>query len=202
MASAVTAWAGSVALLAFVMAGTPGPNNVLFAAAGARQGYLRTVPMLGGMILGFVVLIGACVVGIGEVVAGQPWSQVALTVVASLYMAYLAVALWRATPPQGPRDDAHRLMAWWQMALFQAANPKTWLAILAFTSGKLGPNSPGGLWSDAVGAAVFLSVVWAAASLWVAFGAALHAGLGPEQWGWTMKGMAVLAALTIATFWW
>lgn len=201
-APTVTAWAGSVALLAFVMAGTPGPNNVIFAAAGARQGYLRTVPMLGGMIAGFVVLIGACVVGVGELVAGQPWSRLVLTVVASVYMAYLAVALWRASPPQGPRADTHRLMAWWQMGLFQAANPKTWLAILAFTSGKLGPNSPGGLWLDVAGAAVFLAVVWLAASLWVSFGAALHAGLGPTQWGRSMKVMAVLAALTIVTFWW
>jgi threonine/homoserine/homoserine lactone efflux protein len=34
----VTAWLGSIALLAFVMAATPGPNNLLFAAAGARNG--------------------------------------------------------------------------------------------------------------------------------------------------------------------
>ena len=201
-ARTVTAWVGSVALLSFVMAGTPGPNNVIFAAAGARQGYLRTVPMLGGMIVGFVVLIVACVVGIGGLVSGQPWSRLVLTVVASLYMAYLAVALWRAAPPEGPGDDAHGLMAWWQMALFQAANPKTWLAILVFPSGKLGPNSPGGLGADVVGSAVFLAVVGAAASMWAAFGAALHAGLGPTQWSRTMKVMAVLAALTIVTFWW
>jgi threonine/homoserine/homoserine lactone efflux protein len=197
----VIAWAGSVALLAFVMAATPGPNNVLFAAAGARQGYLRTVPMLGGMIAGFVVLVAACVAGIGSLVAGQPWSRLALTVLASGYMSYLALALWRAAPPKAA-SDAERLMAWWHMAAFQAANPKTWLAILAFTSGKLGPNSPGGPWSDVVGAAIFLVVVWVAASLWVAFGAALHSGLGPDQWVLTTRTMAVLAALTVVTFWW
>ena len=198
----MTAWTGSVALLAFVMAPTPGPNNVLFAAAGARQGYVRTVPMLTGMILGFVVLIGACVAGVGGLVAGQPRTQAVLTVLASVYMAYLAVALWRASPPEDAREQRARLLWWWQMALFQMANPKTWLATLAFVSGKLGPHSPGDRWLDVVGAVVFLVVVWGSASLWVLFGAALSTGLGPTQWHWTMKLMAALAALTIVTFWW
>lgn len=196
------AWAGSVALLSFVMAATPGPNNVLFAAAGARQGYVRSAPMLAGMMLGFLVLIGACTAGIGGLVADQPWSRLTLTVLASAYMAYLAVALWRASPPGEVRREDKPLMSWWQMAAFQVANPKTWLATLAFVSGKLGPNSPGGIWLDVLGAALFLSVVWVSASLWTLFGAALHAGLGPRRWGRTTKTMSVLAALTIATFWW
>ena len=197
----VTVWAVSVALLAFVMAATPGPNNVLFAASGARQGYVRTIPLLGGMTLGFAVLIAACVTGVGGLVAGQPWSRVVLTAVASAYMAYLAVALWRAGPPEGARDGRRRLMSWWQMALFQVVNPKTWLAILAFVSGKLGPNSPGGVWIDVTGSVLFLAVVWVSASLWTAFGAVLHAGSGPARWAVTTKVMAVLAALTIVTFW-
>jgi threonine/homoserine/homoserine lactone efflux protein len=191
-----------VALLSFVMSATPGPNNVLFAAAGARQGYGRTVPMLSGMLLGFIVLIGACAAGVGGLVSGQAWTQVLLTAVASAYMAYLAVALWRAKPATGQRSERGSLMTWWQMALFQIANPKTWLAILAFASGKLGANSPGGWGLDLVGVAVFLGVVWFSASIWTLFGAVLHAGLGPAHWTWTMKAMAVLAALTIITFWW
>jgi threonine/homoserine/homoserine lactone efflux protein len=160
------------------------------------------VPMLGGMIAGFVVLIGACAAGIGGLVGGHRLSQLLLTLLASGYMAYLAVALWRAEPPRDPRGDGGRLMSWWQMAVFQVVNPKTWLAALAFVSGKLGANSPGGAWLDLVGAGVFLAVVWVSASVWTLFGAALHAGLGPARWRGMMKAMAVLAALTIVTFWW
>jgi threonine/homoserine/homoserine lactone efflux protein len=201
-AAQMTAWLGSIAVLAFVMAVTPGPNNVLFAAAGARNGYQRTLPLLAGMIGGFVVLIAAGVVGVGGLLEAVPGSLLGMTTVASAYMAYLAVRLWRANPlPDEPGEDG-TLMTWWQMALFQVANPKTWLAVLAFVTGKLGPHSPGGVATDLVGAACFLAVVWGSASSWALFGAALRARLAADGGRRVMKAMAVLAALTIPTFWW
>jgi threonine/homoserine/homoserine lactone efflux protein len=198
----VTAWLGSIALLAFVMAATPGPNNVLFAAAGARAGYRRTLPLLAGMIGGFVVLIGAVLVGVGGLLDAVPGSRVGMSTVASAYMVYLGVRLWSADPlPDEPGDD-RTLMAWWQMALFQVANPKTWLAVLAFVTGKLGPHSPGGVAADLVGAACFLMVVWGSASAWALFGAALRAHLAADGGQRVMRAMAVLAVLTVITFWW
>lgn len=198
-AGVVTAWLGSIAVLAFVMAATPGPNNLIFAAAGARNGYLRTVPLLGGMLLGFVGLVGAGLAGVGGVVEAVPGSRLAMTAGASAYMGYLAVALWRATPPTG--GETAPLLAWWQMALFQLANPKTWLAVLTFVTGFLGPSSPGGVAVDLLGAACFLAVVCASASLWTLFGAALRAKLAPGSWRRAMRLMAALAVLSIPTLW-
>lgn len=196
----MTAWLGSIVVLAFVMAATPGPNNVLFAAAGARHGYLRTVPLLAGMLGGFVVLIGAGVAGVGGILAAVPGSRLAMTAVASAYMAYLGVRLWRASPEEP--GDAAPLLTWWQMALFQVANPKTWLAVLTFVTGKLGPNGPGGVAGDLAGAACFLAVVWGSASLWTLFGAALRASLAAGHGRRAMRALAILAVLTIPTFWW
>ena len=195
-------WLGSVVLLAAVMAATPGPNNVLFAAAGARHGYLRTIPLLAGMIGGFVVLIGAGAAGVGGLLEAVPGSRLAMTTAASAYMAYLGLRLWRSDPhPDEPGHDSP-LMRWWQMALFQVANPKTWLAVLAFVTGKLGPDSPGGLAADLVGAGCFLAVVWVSASSWTLFGAALRARMDAGHGRGAMRTMAVLALLTIVTFWW
>lgn len=196
------AWLGSVAVLAFVMAVTPGPNNVVFAAAGARHGYRRSLPLLGGMIGGFVLLIAATVAGVGALVQAVPGSRVALTVVASLYMVYLAVRLWRAAGRSGAGTDEGRLLTWWQMTLFQVINPKTWLAILAFVSGKLGGNEPGGTGSALWGTVVFLGVVWFSASLWTLFGSALRAAVGDRHGGRTMRIMALVALGTVPTFWW
>jgi len=200
----VTAWFGSIAVLAFVMAATPGPNNLLFAAAGARNGYLRTVPVLAGMLGGFVVLIGAGVAGVGGVVDALPASRFVMTAGASAYLAYLAIGLWRATPPSDA-DSARSsvpLMTWWQMALFQVANPKSWLAVLTFVTGKLGPSSPGGTLVDLLGATCFLAVVAASASLWTVFGAALKKHLSPRSWRRAMRLMAVVAVLSVPTLWW
>ena len=198
----MTAWLTSVAVLALVMAATPGPNNVLFAAAGARDGYRRTLPLLAGMIGGFALLIGATVAGAGGVLEAVPGSRLGMTAVASAYMAYLGVRLWRASSLAEEPGQDPTLMTWWQMALFQVANPKTWLAVLAFVTGKLGPQSPGGVTTDLVGAACFLAVVWASASSWALFGAALRARLAAEGGRRVMRLLAVLAFLTIPTFWW
>jgi len=56
--------------------------------------------------------------------------------------------------------------------------------------------------ADLVGAGCFLAVVWVSASSWTLFGAALRARMDAGHgWG-AMRTMAVLALLTIVTFWW
>lgn len=187
-------------MLAFVMAGTPGPNNVLFAASGAKVGFRRTVPGLLGMLGGFTTILTACALGVGELVTRAPWAQLAMTGLASAYMAWLSIKLWRAPTPstQDPQTD---LLTWDQMAMFQVLNVKTWLACIAFASGYLAHKSPGGLLVDLVGIAVFLTVVGIAASLWTSFGAAFRTRLEPRHWRRFNRTLALLAAGTIITFW-
>jgi len=42
---------------ALLMIFTPGPNNLLASVLGLQQGYRRTLPCLGGMALGFLVIM-------------------------------------------------------------------------------------------------------------------------------------------------
>ena len=199
----MSAWLVSVATLSFVMSATPGPNNVLFAASGARVGYARTLPGIAGMLMGFAMILAACAAGVGEVVARAPRAQLAMTVVASTYMLWLARRLWTADTTklaQGP--NAQGLITWWQMAVLQLANPKTWLASLAFASGYLAANSPGGVTVDLVGVCVFLLVVSISSSAWTIFGAAFRARRSSSLWQQRFnRTLAVVAVLTIATFW-
>ena len=202
------AWLASIATLSFVMSATPGPNNVLFAASGARVGYRRTLPGIVGMLSGFALILAACGTGIGQLIARAPRTQSAMTVVASAYMLWLAHRLWRADPAKvsGPSADSAgpgslRLLTWWQMAVFQIANPKTWLASIAFTSGYLAANSPGGVAVDLAGACLFLLVVACSASAWTLFGAAFRSRLSPSQWRRFNRVLAIVAVATIGTFW-
>lgn len=198
----MTTWLLGIATLSLVMAGTPGPNNVMFAASGARVGYLRTIPALLGMLLGFALVVAAAASGIGALVAGNSHVQIVLSCVASAYMLWLAVRLWKISGGANADDDAPTaVLTWWQFAAFQFANPKTWLATVAFVSGFLGVNSPGGLAMDLVGAAWFLSVVALSASIWVLFGATLRARMCRAHWSRVNRGLALLAAATVASFW-
>lgn len=194
-------WLSTVTTLAFVMAVTPGPNNILFAASGARVGYLRTLPGLLGMLVGFATIILASAAGIGAVIAGNERLQIVLTVGASAYMAWLAIRLWRSSGTANANGDSSPVMTWWQFAAFQFANPKTWLASIAFVSGFLGANAPGGYGMDAVGIVWFLTVVALSANVWVLFGATLRARMTTKHWSHLNKVLAALAAGTIVTFW-
>lgn len=195
-------WLASIATLAFVMSATPGPNNVLFAASGARVGYFRTLPSLAGMLAGFAVILAACAAGVGELVTRAPRTELAMTFAASVYMLWLAYRLWTAdTTRMGHASDGEALLSWWHMAFFQLANPKTWLASVAFASGYLAANSPGGVTVDLTGVCVFLGVVWVSASSWTMFGAAFRSRLSSSQWRRFNRVLAVIAVATIATFW-
>ena len=193
-------WLGSILVLAFVMSATPGPNNILFTASGARVGYARTVPAIIGMLGGFAALLTACMLGIGGLVTRAPSAQVVMTTVASGYMAWLGWKLWRA-PFSGHSSPHTPALTWRQMAAFQVINFKTWLAAITFVSGYLAGKSPGGLALDFVGIAAFLTVVLMSASLWTLFGAAFRMRLKPRHWRTFNRALALLALATIATFW-
>lgn len=200
------AWLLSVAVFAFVMAATPGPNNVLFAASGARVGYLRTLPGLAGMLGGFGCVLLACAAGVGELVAHSSAVRVAMTCAASVYMVWLASRLWRSGPVAADGSTAGQgadvvPLTWVRMAMLQVVNAKTWLACVTFVSGYLVAGAPDASAAAPVGVVVFLAVVLGSASLWVLFGAAVRARVRPEQWRLFNRVLAAAAVATVATFW-
>ena len=49
-----------------VMVATPGPANLLLMSAGAQQGFLRTLPFIGGLVVGKLLLNLALALGLGQ----------------------------------------------------------------------------------------------------------------------------------------
>ena len=82
-----------VALSSFVLVTTftPGPNNVSAMSVGITAGYRRTLPFLGGILLGFFLVMCFCALVSAALLAAFPWLQVALRIGGSLYIAWLAV---------------------------------------------------------------------------------------------------------------
>ena len=79
-----------LALLAFVvpMCFTPGPNNVLCAAHGSRHGVRKTVPLIGGMAVGWSILGVGIAAGATFLEENESIFQI-ISYLGAVYIAYL-----------------------------------------------------------------------------------------------------------------
>lgn len=123
----------ALAGFAFVMSVSPGPGNFLLLASGASFGLARSLPLLLGISFGFLAMVAAVGLGLGEVLARFP------AVLAVLRLASLAYVLWLAWRIAGSRsldlggDKAVRPIGFIEAALLQLLNPKAWAVALIVT---------------------------------------------------------------------
>jgi threonine/homoserine/homoserine lactone efflux protein len=114
----------ALALFTFATAFSPGPNNIMVTASGVNFGFARTIPHMAGITIGFLVLIVACAAGLGAVFTAVPALQLALKVIGSLYMLWLAWKVANARSADAEADDMARPLTFLQGAAFQWVNPK------------------------------------------------------------------------------
>ncbi len=166
--------AALLALGIIVVLITPGPTNTLLAAAGLRQGARRSMPLIGAELAGYLVSISAWGRFLAQAAHTLPWLPTALRIASGLYIAYLAVDMWRAAvalPGSAQRTSGPR-------ALFVATllNPKALLF-----AGTIFPSAA----FEQVAAYAFAMSLFACllvpiALAWISFGAAL--GSGKLRW--------------------
>jgi homoserine/homoserine lactone efflux protein len=133
---------------------SPGPNSLLALTHGALHGWRRTLFTIAGGAVGFVVLIGLSLFGIGALLKASPMGLVALKWVGGAYLVWLGVQVWRSppigaslgaglgsAPATGPGANAATDAAGtsptggalaWQGALAALTNPKGVLFFAAF----------------------------------------------------------------------
>lgn len=114
----------ALTLFTFVTAFTPGPNNIMVTASGVNFGFARTIPHMAGITIGFMVMVAACAAGLGAVFTAVPSLQLALKIVGSLYMLWLAWKVANARPASDEPDDLAKPLTFFQGAAFQWVNPK------------------------------------------------------------------------------
>jgi len=185
----------ALATYTLVMSITPGPNNVMLLASGARFGFTRTLPHMLGISAGFALQTALVCAGFGIV---QPWiasGQAALTWIGIAYMGWLAWRLLRAGPV-GTADDTAQPLAAWQSALFQWLNPKAWVMALTVASVFL-PAGADLRFALAGIALVLVLVNLPCVALWAAFGTALRRWLADSRWRLVFNGL--MAGLLVWT---
>jgi threonine/homoserine/homoserine lactone efflux protein len=177
-----------LSLLGFacVAAGTPGPNNIMVMSSGATFGFRRTVPHLLGIALGHGLMVVLIALGLGEVFIRMPALHNVLTVLAAIYMLWLA---WKIAHAGAPGQGGNtRPFTFLQAAAFQWVNPKAWVMSLGAATiyGSLGGLLMG---------AVFVVVDLIAVSIWTGLGQTLShwLGTGPRlrAFNWLMAGLLV-----------
>ncbi len=132
----------ALAAFAFVTSATPGPNNLMLMASGTNFGFLRSLPHMLGVTLGFMLMIALVGLGPGAVIKAFPALEMALTLTGALYLLYLAWKIATAAPPKASAEKANaRPMSFTGAALFQWVNPKAWTMALTAVTAYL-PDGP------------------------------------------------------------
>src|SRR6201990_436991 len=93
-------------VFATVMFFTPGPHNIMLLSSGLTYGFLRTLPHVAGITIGFAFMVGAVGLGLGTVFIAFPVLQTILKYAGAAYLIYLAWAIAMSEPPSAEQDNS------------------------------------------------------------------------------------------------
>jgi len=91
----------------FVMSITPGPNNVMLTASGARFGMRRSLPHLLGISTGFNLQLLAVCAGLSVLFSRWPALQTLLSLLGAGYLVFLGWQLLRSELPKSAHTVMH-----------------------------------------------------------------------------------------------
>jgi threonine/homoserine/homoserine lactone efflux protein len=157
----------SFSLFAFVAAFTPGPNNVMLAAAGANFGFRASLPHIFGVFTGFTILVVVAGFGLASLFTALPALYNILKIISILFLLYLA---WRvATAGRDKTRHNDRPLRFWQAAMFQLVNPKGITVIISSVTAYT--SSAANLANEVLVIFIVLALVtFAATCTWTLFG--------------------------------
>ena len=188
-------------LAGFTLVGsiTPGPNNTLLWASGIQFGFRRTARHVAGTAVGMGVLLLGVAGGIGAVLAAVPGVDLALKLIGSVYLLYLA---WRiGLSHGGERTVVARPLGIVAGAAFQFANPKAWLFALAAVS-TFRPPDLAPLAAALAVAAIGAVVVLGTAAVWASGGAMLSRVIDSRRSRRVVSvALAIIMATSVAFIW-
>jgi len=125
----------SLAGFAFISAITPGPNNLLLMSSGALFGWQRSLPHLGGVLLGFAILMTSAVFGLGSVVSQWPWLVTVVRIIGAAWLVWMSLRYFVAGI-RGPATISSpapisRPFRFHEGVLFQWVNPKALILVIS-----------------------------------------------------------------------
>lgn len=161
-----------IAFTGFAIASTctPGPNNIMLAAATASYGPRKVIPMVLGIQLGFGALLLAVGLGLAVPLMRYPSLQGALRWVGILWLFYLAFKIATAPVVEPHSGTAKPALGFFGAAAIQVLNPKAWFMCVAVATSWISPDAPATP-QVLTTTAIMMMVGLPASSLWVGIGA-------------------------------
>ena len=151
----------------FIMATTPGPNNMMVLASGVRFGTRRTLPLILGIAAGMAVLFGATGSGLGAAFKALPLLALVLRLLSAGFLFWLAWKIATAGPLKQDQSEL-KILGFPTGVGFQWINPKAWAAAMTAASTYL-PADAGAV-TIGVGAAIIALAALFATTVWMSFG--------------------------------
>ena len=155
----------------FPLVFSPGPANIIEALAGARYGLIRSIPVLVGFDL--VYLLYALLVGFGASIIfdSYPQTLVAIKYLGAAYILYLSYKLFTS---ERSLDDGKggTDLRFIDGVFLQALNPKFPIILAIMFTTFLDPREPNSLQVlvlsfSILALNVFTQIVWATAGHWI-----------------------------------
>tara|TARA_Y100001934_G_scaffold265183_1_gene343078 strand:- start:940 stop:1557 length:618 start_codon:yes stop_codon:yes gene_type:complete len=109
-------------ILCIVQSGTPGPNNIMLTASGKNFGYIKSIPHMLGVVLGFLSLIIVFGLGLTVIFSKYPIIQFVLRIVGSIYLLYLSYRIYSSVNTEDLSKS--KPITFMESSLFQYVNPK------------------------------------------------------------------------------
>src|SRR5690606_3740199 len=176
---------------AFVPSITPGRSGCMLLASGVNFGFLRTIPHMFGIGIGFLVLLLAVGLGLGAVLTAFPALHTALKIAGGAYLLYLAWKIASSRSMGAKGEDKARPMRFIEAAAFQWVNPKAWVMAVTAMAVYTDPDRP--FLSVLLISFAFAVVNLPSVSTWAGFGTALRGFLSdPVRLKWFNIAMGVL----------
>lgn len=186
----------ALAVFAFVTSVSPGPGNLLLLASAANFGFVRSVPQILGITLGFKSVLLGVGLGLGAVLAAAPALAAAIRIAGAAYLLYLA---WRIASSRAPLKDAEaaaRPLTFLESAAFQWVNPKAWAVAMTTMAVYASPDAP--LASVLLISIAFSVINLPSVAVWAGFGLILKGVLSdPRRLRWFNVGMGALLAASL-----
>ena len=119
-------------IFALVTSITPGPNNYLLFSYGKTYGFKDSSRLMVGILLGFFILLYTAGYGIAELITNSSTLGIALKVVSSIWLFYLAIVLSKLNSDTLENSDAK--VGFYHGLFMQFVNPKAWIMAITGAS--------------------------------------------------------------------
>lgn len=149
-----------LSLIALLFA--PGPTNTLLALAGAEAGAARTLRLLPVVFAAYAIIVLPLALLGDDLLRQQHMLRAGVTLVAAVWVAWMAVALWRQPEREAKVADSRRGL---RLFITTLLNPKAFIIGLVLIPAQA---------AQGMSVALFFAVLGAAAVAWAMLGAALH----------------------------